>query len=109
MNSKLTIPRCLPKLAFIFLLTPVVFLSGCTERVDEVLLGHRKALLKEAEPTGFTTIEVAQKNIDESPSITIEGQADLNEMVSETPRALFLVREILEDDGHGGSSHDPST
>ena len=112
MNSsipKLTVPNCLPNLAFIFLVAPLVFLSGCTEKVDEALIGHRKALLKDAEPEKFTSIAKAKKNIEQSPSITIEGRADLNEMAAEQPRALFLVREILEDDGHGGSSHDPSS
>ena len=112
MNSRIPkppVPRCLPNLALIFLVMPLVFLSGCAEKVDEVLIGHRKALLKGAAPENFTSIETAQKNIDQSPSVTIEGQADLKELAADKPRALFLVREVLEDDGHGSSSHDPSS
>ena len=92
-------------------LTALLTLSaGCAERVDEALIGHRTSLLKDAEPKNFTTIETAQKNIEQSSSITIQGRADLKAMASEKPRASFLVREVLEDDEeHGGSGHDPST
>ena len=99
----------LSKLALIFLLAPLAFSIGCAERVDEALVGHRTLLLQDAAPESFTTIESAQKNIEQSPLITIEGRADLKAMASEKPRASFLVREILEDDEHGGSGHDPST
>ena len=110
MNSRLSkLTNCLPELALVIFLTAVVLLCGCAEQVDEALISHRKDLLKDAAPEGFTSIETAQKNIKQSPSITFEGVADLKEMASEKPRALFMVREILEDDGHGGSSHDPSS
>lgn len=106
---KPTVPKCQPQLAFILSVMSLVFLSGCTNKVDEVLIGHRNALLTTAEPKNFTSIETAQENVEHSPSITIEGQADLKELASDKPRALFLVREVLEGDGHGSSSHDPSS
>lgn len=103
------VANCSPILILVFLLTPLVLFSGCAKKVDEVLIGHRKALMKNSAPEEFTSIESAQQNIKQSASITIEGRADLKEMDSHKPRAMFLVREVLEDDGHGGSGHDPSS
>lgn len=112
-TAKLTatswVTNCSTNLVLAFLLTPLVLFSGCAKKVDEALIGHRKALMKNSAPDEFTSIGTAQKNIKQSASITIEGRADLKNMDSREPRALFLVREILEDDGHGGSGHDPSS
>ena len=87
----------------------VMNFAGCSERVDEALLAHRKSLLSETAPVEFTTVEAARDNIEKSATITFEGQADLKAMASDKPKALFLVREVQEDDDHGGAGHDPST
>ena len=89
-----------------------VWVSGCQIPEDATVASIRSKLKLSAKPDSVSKIGDAQSAVTESEQrVTIVGKADLSALPSgEKPKAIMLVREIIEDDAHGhGSDHDASS
>ena len=85
---------------------------GCQNSVDSVVAGHRELLRLSSKPDTAEKIGAAQKKVAQTTqSVTIVGKADLKALPTsaEKPRAIMLVREIIEDAHGHGSDHDASS
>ena len=88
-----------------------VCFSGCQIKEDTVVANYRSTIKLDAKPDGAFKIGDAQTQVTEKPrEVTIVGKADLNALPSNNnPKAVMLVREILEDMHDHGSDHDASS
>ncbi|MEM9409816.1 MAG: hypothetical protein AAGA30_01805 [Planctomycetota bacterium] len=96
----------------VLVLAPVALLSlvsGCgSDKLAEQARASSEFLLASA-PATKQTIGTAQKSVDSQPEVVIEGWVDLKALEAKNNKAVFMLREILEDSDHGGSNHDPSS
>ena len=93
----------------IALLGLLFVLSGCTDGNDPNMLSKRYGLLLDSRPEPVTTIGVAKEKIEQTDQVIVEGWLDLKAFESQNGKALVMVREILDDQEHGGEGHDPSS
>lgn len=96
------------------LLCSPLFLTGCSnssasQSVAVEVPAEREQFMLKQVPASFTTIGVAQENLETDQSIVVKGWADLEYLETGNQKAVFMVREILDDHDHGGEGHDPSS
>lgn len=95
----------------------VLVLAGCENNSPNAVVevpaervpAEREQFLLNQVPASFTTIGAAQKNLDSDQNLVIKGWADLEYFEKGTQKAVFMMREILDDSDHGGEGHDPSS
>lgn len=86
-------------------------LAGCQVQEDSAVAEYRSTLKLNAKPVAATKIGDAQSQVtDQAKEVTIVGMADLKALPGgNQPKAVMLVREIIEDLHGHGADHDASS
>ena len=89
----------------------VACFSGCEIKEDSAVTGYRSQLKLADKPGNAAKIGDAQTSVaDKTEQVTIVGMADLDALPSgDKPKAIMLVREIIENAHGHGSDHDASS
>ena len=96
---------------FVLLGIGLVMVTGCQVKEDSVVANYRSTIKLNAKPDGASKIGDVQNQVAEKiQEVTIVGKADLKALPSgNNPKAVMLVREILEDLHDHGADHDASS
>ena len=89
----------------------LICVAGCQVKEDSIVSNYRTTITLNAKPDGASKIGDAQTHVAEkTQEVTIVGKADLKALpTGASPKAVMLVREILDDVHDHGADHDSSS
>src|SRR5687767_9243867 len=89
----------------LLLVMALTTMLGCKDdALDPSLAPLRDRFLTATEPPGAISLAEA-RNASMGQEVVVVGQID-GEQAWETGKAVFVIRELIEDDAHGGAGHD---